>query len=237
MENHQFLQTVKESFIKFLETHPRSNKKLIILHGAIANDIRGKLGQKYAVRSLGAGNGKEGKMGGRYMEKTVDILISKDGNDIAGIGVKFVMNNYSQNSNNYFENMLGETANIRTNNKEYFQILILPEEMPYYNKAGKITKWEKIANHNIDKYIVLSKDITDTYLHTPIKTLLFIVKFPECDRDAIITRSGYKKHYLNKNSNVSVRISTDISGSFGKAVVLNDYKMFIKKIIHYLKSI
>jgi hypothetical protein len=237
MNNYQFLQTVKKSFIKFLETHPRSNKKLIILHGAIADDIKDKLGQKYEVKSLGVGNGKEGKMGGRYMEKTVDILISKDKNDIAGIGVKFVMNNYSQNSNNYFENMLGETANIRTNNKEYFQILILPEEMPYYNKAGKITRWEKITNHNIDKYIVLSKDATGTYLHTPIKTLLFIVKFPECDHDIITTRSGYKKYYINKNSNVSVRISAGISGLFGKAIVLNDYEMFIKKIIHYFKSI
>jgi len=119
MNNLQFLQTVKKSFIRFLETHPRSNKKLIILHGAIANDIKNRLGQGYESKSLGIGNGKEGKMHGRYMEKTIDILISKNENDIAGIGIKFVMNNYSQNSNNYFENMLGETANIRTN-KNYF---------------------------------------------------------------------------------------------------------------------
>ena len=237
MNNHQFLQTIKRAFIKFLETHPRSNKKLIILHGEIANDIKGRLGRGYEIRSLGAGTGKEGKMNGRYMEKTVDILISKDEKDIAGIGVKFVMNNYSQNSNNYFENMLGETANIRTNNKEYFQILILPEEMPYYNDKGKITKWEKITNHNINKYIALSKDNTERYLHTPIKTLLFIIKFPECDHSAITTRAGYKRHYLNQVNNISVRISANISGSFGNAIVLNDYEAFIKKLVHYLKSI
>lgn len=131
MNNKQFLQTVKQSFLKFLQTHSRSNKKLIVLHGAIAKDIKDKLGNKYKIKSLGMEDGKEGKLNGRYMEKTVDILISKDGDDLAGIGVKFVMNNYSQNSNNYFENMLGETANIRTNNKDYFQILILPDEMPY----------------------------------------------------------------------------------------------------------
>lgn len=237
MNNHQFLRVVKKSFIKFLETHPRSNKKLIILHGAIADDIKNRLGQEYEVGSLGVGNGKEGKMSGRYMEKTVDILISKKENDIAGIGVKFVMNNYSQNSNNYFENMLGETANIRTSNKEYFQILILPEEMPYYNNKGKITKWEKITNHNIDKYVVLSSDNTDRYLHTPIKTLLFIIKFPRCDYDAITTRSEYKRYYLNQAHDVSLQISTGISGSFGNAMVLNDYEMYIKKIVYYLKSI
>ncbi len=237
MNNQQFLQTVKESFIKFLRTHPRSNKKLIVLHSAIAKDIKNRLGREYGVKSLGVGNGKEGQLEGRYMEKTVDILISKDENDIAGIGVKFVMNNYSQNSINYFENMLGETANIRTNNKEYFQILILPEEMPYYDKAGKITKWEKITGHNIDKYIALSKDNTERYLHTPIKTLLFIIKFPVCDHNIVTTKSGYKRYYLNQTQNVPVRISTGTSGSFGNAVVLNDYGVFIEKIVHYFKSI
>ena len=237
MNNKQFLQTIKKSFIKFLETHPRSNKKLIILHGAIANDIKNKLGREYEIKSLGMGEGKEGKLDGRYMEKKIDILISKDKNDIVGIGVKFVMNNYSQNSNNYFENMLGETANIRTSNKEYFQILILPEEMPYYNDDGKITKWDKITNHNIEKYIVLSKDNTEKYLHTPIKTLLFIIKLPKCDHKKITTRLEYKKYYLNKNGRISVRISEEISGTFGNAMILNDYEMFIEKTAYYIKSI
>ena len=76
MNNLQFLQTVKKSFIRFLETHPRSNKKLIILHGAIANDIKNRLGREYKIKSLGVGNAKEGKVDGRYMEKIVDILIS-----------------------------------------------------------------------------------------------------------------------------------------------------------------
>ena len=237
MNNLQFLQTVKKSFIRFLETHPRSNKKLIILHGAIANDIKNRLGQGYESKSLGIGNGKEGKMHGRYMEKTIDILISKNENDIAGIGIKFVMNNYSQNSNNYFENMLGETANIRTNKKEYFQILILPEEMPYYNKKGEITKWEKITNHNIAKYVALPGDDTERYLHTPVKTLLSIIKFPKCDHDKITTKSKYRNYYLSQTRNAAIQISTGISGSFGNALVLNDYEMFIKKIVHYLKSI
>ena len=34
------------------------------------------------------------------------------------------MQNYSQNSVNYFENMLGETANIRSNNKTYIEKII-----------------------------------------------------------------------------------------------------------------
>ncbi len=236
MNNYQFLETVKKSFIKFLETHSRSNKKLIILHGAIANDIKNRLGQKYEVRSLGIGNGKEGKTSGRYMEKTVDILISKNKDDIAGIGVKFVMNNYSQNSNNYFENMLGETANIRANKRKYFQVLILPEEMPYYDNRGKIKKWEKITSHNVDKYIALSNDNIDTYLHTPIKTLLFVIKLPKCEDITVNTKLKYKSFYL-RMSNMNVQISKNISGNFGDAIVLNDYESFVEKLVFYLKSI
>jgi len=237
MNNKQFLQTVKQSFLKFLKTHSRSNKKLIVLHGAIAKDIKDKLGNKYKIKSLGVGDGKEGKLDGRYMEKTVDILISENGNDLAGIGVKFVMNNYSQNSNNYFENMLGETANIRTNNKDYFQILILPDEMPYYNNKGVITKWEKLAAHNIDKYIALSKDNTDRFFHTPAKTLLFIIKFPNCDHNAITTKTKYKRYYLNQIPDSPIQTSANINSVFGNTIILNDYEVFIEKITHYIKSI
>ncbi|TSC95542.1 MAG: hypothetical protein Athens101410_496 [Parcubacteria group bacterium Athens1014_10] len=183
------------------------------------------------------GDGKEGKLDGRYMEKTVDILISKNGNDLAGIGVKFVMNNYSQNSNNYFENMLGETANIRTNNKDYFQILILPDEMPYYNNSGVITKWEKLTAHNIDKYIALSKDNTGIFFHTPVKTLLFIIKFPNCDHNAITTKTKYKRYYLNQIPDSPIQLSTNINSEFGNTIILNNYEMFIEKITHYIKSI
>lgn len=64
MNNKKFLETVSESFIKFLQTHSRSNEKLKILHGAIAKDLEKRLGSKYTVSSLGLGKGKEAKMGG-----------------------------------------------------------------------------------------------------------------------------------------------------------------------------
>ena len=237
MNNNQFLQTIANSFIRFLETSARSNKKLIILHGEIAKDIKEKLGKEYGIKSLGTGDGKEGKMDGRYMEKTVDILISKNEEDVAGIGVKFVMNNYSQNSNNYFENMLGETANIRTKGKKYFQILVLPKELPYYDNSGKITKWEKITEHNIDKYTALSNDDIDIYLHTPTKTLLCIIKLPDCDHKIINTKAKYKKYYLGIKDSLSIKNSNGISMRLGRTLILNDYEEFIDKVVHSIKSI
>ena len=63
-------------------------------------------------------------------DKKVDITITKQNKPIAGFAIKFVMQNYSQNSNNYFENMLGETANIRSNRIPYFQIFIILDNLP-----------------------------------------------------------------------------------------------------------
>ncbi len=140
MNNTEFLNVVASSFKKYLETGSRSNAKLKILHGEIAKDIKERLGSEFTIFSLGIGNGKEKKLYGRYIEKAVDITITKSGKSVAGIGVKFVMQNYSQNSNNYFENMLGETANIRCANIPYFQIFIIPDKLPYFNNEGKIQK-------------------------------------------------------------------------------------------------
>ena len=133
--------------------------------------------------------------------------------------------------------MLGETANIRTNNKDYFQILILPDEMPYYNNKGIITKWEKLTAHNIDKYIALSKDNTGIFFHTPVKTLLFIIKFSNCDHNTITTKTQYKQYYLNQIPDFPIQLSTNINSKFGNTIILNNYEMFIEKITHYIKSI
>ena len=75
MDNQEFLTVVGNSFKKFLETGSRSNEKLKILHGAIAEDLKERLGNGYYVQSLGVGNGKELKLYGRYIDKAVDITI------------------------------------------------------------------------------------------------------------------------------------------------------------------
>ena len=132
MNNFQFLTVLKKSFIAYLQTGARSNKKLEILHGAISRDLCERINdEKYSISSLGYGIGKERKIIGRYVDKKVDITVCENNIPIAGIAVKYVMSNYSQNSNNYFENMLGETANIRSARIPYFQIFIIPDRIPY----------------------------------------------------------------------------------------------------------
>lgn len=43
MNNSQFLTILKKSFLTYLQTGARSNKKLGILHGAIAEDLNERL--------------------------------------------------------------------------------------------------------------------------------------------------------------------------------------------------
>ena len=233
MDNHEFLAVVGDSFKKFLESGSRSNEKLKILHGAIAKDLKKRLGNEYWVQSLGVGDGKEMKIDGRYIDKAVDITILKKDKPIAGIGVKFVMQNYSQNSNNYFENMLGETANIRCANIPYFQIFIIPDKLPYYKNDGTFQKWEEFSSHNSAKYLTLSKDDIQTSIHTPTKTLLFVIHLPEIEKDV-----KDKKEYVTYYSNVDdmcVRESQFQYGNFSSAVIYNDYDDFASKVVHYIQ--
>ena len=235
MNNSLFLAILKKSFITYLQTGARSNKKLGILHGAISEDLQERLNDNnYSVYSLGYGIGKEHKINGRYVDKAVDITIAENNTPVAGIAVKYVMSNYSQNSNNYFENMLGETANIRCAKIPYFQIFIIPDKIPYFDKDGSISKWETISEHNLNKYIKLSNDNIDTYLHTPNKTLVFIVHIQDKNVATKITdKQEYENFYLNNDFDMAI---SALKFNFGSTIVYNDYEKFIDKVDHTIKG-
>lgn len=232
--NEAFLKVISTSFSEFVKAGTsRSPQKLKPLHGAIAEDLARMLGDNYMVEAQGYSSDKEGTIAGRYMDKRIDIVVSKDGEPVAGIEVKFIMQNYSQNSNNYFENMLGETANIRSAGCPLFQIIILLDRLPYYDKGGKITKWETFTDTNVAKYIALSADNPYTFYHTPNKTLIYVVHIP--DGENLMDRSSYMEHYRKSSTNIT--LSANKYDSFGKAVILNDYVTFMKKIYHTILSV
>lgn len=91
----------------------RSTKRIKALHGWIVKEIKGKLGEGYDVIGLSDGHdSSEEKVEGRYYPKKVDVCV-KQKEEVKGIiSVKFVNSNYKQNANNYFENLMGETANL-----------------------------------------------------------------------------------------------------------------------------
>lgn len=235
MNDRDFLDCLKDSFVKFLETHSRSNEKLKILHGAVAADLAERLGQDYTVQSLGFGNSKEGKISGRYFDKNVDIAVFRNNLRVAGIAVKFVMQNYVQNANNYFENMLGETANIRSCGIPYFQILIIPSRLPYYKASGEFSKWEHISANHLKKYRELSEDDCTTQANVPDKMLLYVVDLPIIDK--LENKNDYRDKYLKLKNSVNLHFTeTSRNETFGSGVIYNDYDTFMQKITDMIKE-
>lgn len=240
LTNQIFLEKIIDSFKSFISAGTsRSTAKLKPLHGAIAQDIATRLGTNYIVKSQGYGDNREASIKGRYIDKMVDITI-KDKHtqkDVAGIAVKFVMQNYSQNSNNYFESMLGETANIRAANCPYFQIFIILDKLPYYKNSGELSKWENFSDHNITKYCRLSFDNVDYFYHTPNKTLIYVVHtMPEINEYQVSTKNDYLEYY--RNNIPTMRLSGHQYPSIAPdgAVILNDYEMFISKVYHTIMA-
>ncbi len=234
MNNAAFLEVISNSFNAFIQSGTsRSTQKLKPLHGAIAHDLSAKLGREYEIISQGFGSNREGTISGRYIDKKADITIKKGDRIVGGIAVKFVMQNYFQNSNNYFENMLGETANIRCNGYPYFQIFIILDKLPYYKKDKTLSKWEEFSDHNVCKYVTLSNDDTTKYYHTPNKTLIYVIHIPNNEK------LGSVQEYMNyyKQLDFKIELSNHRYEHFGSAVILNDYEKFSDKVYHTILAL
>lgn len=232
--NQAFLDAITASFRTFLDKGTsRSTDKLIPLHGFIAHNIHERLGGEYSIASKGYGDNREAAIQGRYVAKNVDITIMYNSKPVAGIAVKFVMQNYSQNSVNYFENMLGETANIRCAKYPYFQVFIIFDRLPYYDKSGTIRHWETFSDHNIAKYLALSHDNVETLFHTPNKTLLYVVHIP--NNDELATKDEYLNYYRSTMPNIE--LSGNRYNDFGDAIIINDFDKFIDKVYHTIMAL
>lgn len=237
MTNVEFLEVVKKSFETYLSVGTsRSTAKLKTLHGHIAADLEELLGRGFTIKSQGYGNDKEGCIDGRYYPKNVDITILKNGKPVAGYAVKFVMRNYSQNSNNYFENMLGETANIRANAIPYFQVFIIFEKVPYYSNGGEFKRYDVISEHNLDKYLALSKDDPSIFFHAPDKTLVVLIRLKEKSGNYYFRNSTEYADYYRSVINDSdlMSYSDKVEDSFDDSVIYNDYEDFLKRTYYII---
>lgn len=232
LNNSEFLEVIRDSFATYLSVGTsRSTAKLKTLHGRVAADLKEKLGDGFSIQSQGYGDDREGYIEGRYYPKNVDITVNYRGKPVAGYAVKFVMRNYSQNSNNYFENMLGETANLRSNAIPYFQIFITFDKVPYYKTGGAFLRYDVITPHHIDKYIKLSVDNPEMYFHTPDKTLVTLIHLKEKSLDYRFNDDkDYAAYYKSAIHDADlISYSTKIPDTFGSSVIFNDYEAFITR--------
>ena len=90
--------------------------------------------------------------------------------------------------------------------------------------------------HNLHKYIKLSEDNAETFLHTPTKTLIYVVDLSESleDKRAVITnKTQYKNFFKDKN----LSVHDEFNDSFRPGVIINDFETFIHKVACYIQSI
>jgi hypothetical protein len=156
-KEQELMNALEASFKADKEYGARSNAKLKKLHKYFANVLLDIWGNDFEVFYLGdkklGDKTKEKKVEGKYYPKSIDITVTKNGEPVFCLGIKFVTSNYKQNANNYFESMMGETANIQANKLPYAHLIILRQPTPYYPKNSKVpSKWETINDHDIKKY-------------------------------------------------------------------------------------
>jgi hypothetical protein len=157
----KIIKAVELSFKAYKEKGARSTAKLKPIHGFVADTLAAIWGKTYELHYIGGDNTKELKVNGKYYPKDIDITVTKNGCAIFCLGIKFVTSNYKQNANNYFENMMGETANIQAvGNLPYAQFIVLRHETPYYkkNETEKSSKTEIVNDKDIQKYLNLQFD-------------------------------------------------------------------------------
>ena len=174
----EFIKSISESFAKYKTHGARSTQKLIPLHKYVTEMLKSIWGVNYGYFFMGEGT-KEAKVEGKYYPKDVDIAVMKDDKAIFCLGIKFITSNYKQNANNYFENMMGETANIQANQIPYVHLIVMRYKTPYYKKNDSITpnKIEIISKKDIQKYLNLIYDTPQA--HRPNELCIFLVDINE----------------------------------------------------------
>lgn len=132
--------------------------------------------------------------------------------------------------------MLGETANLRTNSVPYFQIFIIFDKVPYFKRNGKFKKYDIISEHNMGKYLALSKDNPDVFFHTPEKTLFVVLKLKDKrDGNKFADESEYAEWYKSiMNDNDIMEYFEQTKDTFGNGVIYNDYEDFMQRTYHII---
>lgn len=151
------LNALREAWRRGVES-PRSPRKLDVLHGWIRREILDELPdyQVYSKTTEGGPDSQERSVNGKYYQKRVDIVISRDGRELGAISVKLIQSSYMKNAINYFEQQLGETANLRGQRLVYGNLVFLPHPIPV--KVGDEWKEEYLNDGSLDRYRKLIAD-------------------------------------------------------------------------------
>lgn len=183
----KFDTTIQKAIENYYLYGERSNKKVAIIHSFLGELIQKELGSRFSIKCL---PDKEEVVPGQYNNKYVDICIKDVDEKVMGIvSVKFIMCNYKQNSNNYFENLTGELHNLSPNyyellksfhdkmdipsiEKEFIKLqaksyarwamLITFDDIPYFDKDHNVLRYEQMKETSRYKTLI-NNGLLDVY--------------------------------------------------------------------------
>ncbi|HAI74558.1 MAG TPA: hypothetical protein DCS28_00795 [Candidatus Moranbacteria bacterium] len=190
-----FLLAINKSFAAYNKKGgARSSKKLVPIHKFLAETVLSKLNKGFSIKSLGVGDSKEAVFIGKYYPKKLDITVLKNNKIVATISFKFITSNYKQNANNYFEQLMGEAANIRRRNIGFAHFVVFRGETPYFSKnknnlRGKEIKTEIIKEKDLQKYIKLFKDLD--FPHKPDLLGICLLDFDKNKKSKVINSKNF----------------------------------------------
>lgn len=221
-----FIEAISQSFKRYIEHGSRSTEKLKPIHNFVAQTLQKIFGEIYEVHFL-SDETKEMKVKGKYYDKDIDITVAKDNEPVICLGIKFVTSNYKQNANNYFENMMGETANIQARKDlPYFQLIILRYQTPYYSKTTQRTgtkeptKIEIINQHDLQKYINLAYDTPQA--HKPYAIGILLIDLDEKNAKVTILKPN---ELFEKDFAKLLESKLSVENLFAE---IENYKKFLK---------
>ncbi|KAK3604965.1 hypothetical protein CHS0354_000629 [Potamilus streckersoni] len=201
---NNFLKALSQSFKNYLEHGARSTEKLKLIHLFLAKTLQKVFGKGYEMYYLGE-NTKELTVEGKYYPKDIDITVTHNEKPVFCLGLKFVTSNYKQNANNYFEGMMGETANIQRQNIPYSQVIVLRHETPYYKKGlddqkDKTSAKNEIINQkDLSKYVNLMFDTQQAHRPFAIGILLVDINETTCQVKKIKPSSFLVANFAERN--------------------------------------
>ena len=144
-----FIQQVEKAISTYFQYGARSSKKVNCIHGMLHKLIQYEIQEKnlpwvvkeeQKVDSINASGNKKCDL----------VVFDEKNNPIYVFPVKFIMTNYKQNKNNSWENLTGETVQLKWANPtlNIVPINITLSKIPYLKSGGKIKYYEKIEYQN-----------------------------------------------------------------------------------------
>ena len=204
---------MRQSYQKVLDHGTRSKEKTKVLHGWVQDEMRRELGDEYSFTGQTPNTTKEAKVCGMYYDKDVDVLIARDGQELGVISIKFVISNYWQNSVNYIEQQIGETANLRRRNIVYGNLFCVTNPIPYKNRRGEITRLERLRDHDVRRYANLRSDYE--HAHAPDEMAIGIVEI-DVDLDEIVGVTDPSTLDLSADSIAAMQDALSVSLFFNR---------------------